>query len=103
MTTLEQEVRDLQTRLTRLEAMMYRLVRETPLAGERASDMPQDQTHLLAWLKTQGLIRDPTPEECRMAAEWDALGEAEKQAHIAAMHRLVLDPLLSQILIAQRH
>jgi hypothetical protein len=38
-----------------------------------------------------------------VAAAWEALPEAEKQTHIAAMHRLSLDPPLSQLLIEQRH
>ena len=67
-----------------------------------AAGAPQNQDHLLAWLKTQGLVRDPTPEEHRMAAEWDTLSEAEKQAHIRFMRSLALDPLLSRVLIENR-
>jgi hypothetical protein len=63
---------------------------------------PLDQTVLLAWLKANGLIREPTAEECRVAAAWDALSDEDKQRHIDDMQRLVLDPPLSQILIAQR-
>jgi hypothetical protein len=63
---------------------------------------PLDQTALLAWLKANGLIREPTAEECRVAAAWDALSDEEKQRHIDDMQHLVLDPPLSQILIAQR-
>ena len=75
----------------------------TPQAGGTGARAPLDQTQLLAWLKTHGLARDPTAEECRVAAEWEALSEADKQAHLAFMHRLILDPPLSQLLIAQRH
>jgi hypothetical protein len=103
MATLEQEVQDLKTRLTRLEAMIHRLANATPQAGGTGARAPLDQTQLLAWLKTHGLARDPTAEECRVAAEWEALSEADKQAHLAFMHRLILDPPLSQFLIAQRH
>jgi hypothetical protein len=103
MATLEQEVQDLKIRLTRLEAVLHRFIHATPQAAGIGADVPLDQAHLLGWLKTQGLVRDPTAEERRVAAEWEALPEAEKQAHIAAMHRLVLDPPLSQILVEQRH
>jgi hypothetical protein len=102
MATLEQEVMDLKTRLTRLEAVIRRLVSDTPQAGESGSAALLDQTQLLAWLKTHGLVRNPTAEECRVAAEWDALSEEDKQAHIDGMHRLVLEPPFSQILIEQR-
>ena len=63
---------------------------------------PLDQTELLAWLKANGLARDPTAAECRVAAEWDTLSDEDKQRHIDDMQHLVLDPPLSQILIAQR-
>ena len=103
MATLEQEVQDLKMRLTRLEAVLHHLVRATPHAGDPEGRAPRDQTELLAWLKTQGLVRDPTAEERRMAAAWDALSEEEQQAHRAFMHRLILEPPLSQILIEHRH
>ena len=38
----------------------------------------------------------------RLAGEWDALPEEEKQAHIRVMHHLVLDPPLSQIITENR-
>ena len=65
-------------------------------------DKPPDSQQLLAWLKAEGLIRDPTPEELCLAAEWDVLPEAEKRDHIRLMQRLVLDPPLSQIIIENR-
>jgi len=37
-----------------------------------------------------------------VAAEWDALSDEDKQAHIDSMQRLDLNPLLSQIIIEQR-
>ena len=45
--------------------------------------MPLAQTWLLAWLKVHDLVRDPATEARRMAAEWDALPDENKQAHIA--------------------
>jgi hypothetical protein len=63
---------------------------------------PLDQTQLLAWLKAHGLVRDLTAEECRVAAEWDALSDEDKQAHIDSIQRLALDPPLSEIIIEQR-
>ena len=67
-----------------------------------APDKPAELEALLAWLKAEGLIRDPTPEECRLSAEWDALPEEEKQAHIRLMRSLVLDPPLSEIILQNR-
>jgi hypothetical protein len=48
MATLEQEVQDLKTRLTRLEAMIHRLANATPQAGGTGARAPLDQTQLLA-------------------------------------------------------
>ena len=102
MATLEQEVLDLKTRLARLEAVVHRLVSDTPQAIGPVPATLLDQDQLLAWLKTHSLVRDPTAEECRAAAEWDALSDEDKQAHIDSMQRLDLDPPLSEIIIEQR-
>jgi hypothetical protein len=102
MTTLEREVGELKARLDRLEATVRRLAGNERQVVLPTPGDPLDQEHLLAWLKAQGVARDPTPEENRMAAEWDALPEEQKQAHIHFMHSLVLDPPLSQVLIDNR-
>jgi hypothetical protein len=102
MTTLEQEVGELKARLDRLEAMVRALAGGAHRAVLPAAGEPQNQEHLLAWLKAQGLVRDQTPEEDRVAAEWDILSEAEKQAHIHFMRSLALDPSLSRVLIENR-
>jgi hypothetical protein len=70
------------------------MVIQPPTSGE-----PPDPKRLLAWLKAEGVIRAPTPQEHRLAAEWDALPEDEKQAHVQFMHNLQLDPPLSEIII----
>ena len=102
MTTLEQEVMDLKIRLGHLEAVIRRLTADLPRSGMPVPPPPLDQTELLAWLKANGLVREPTTEECRVAAAWDALSDEDKQRHIDEMQHLVLDPPLSQSLIAQR-
>jgi hypothetical protein len=102
MTTLEQEVMDLKARLGHLEAVIRRLTADLPQLGVPIPPAPLDQTELLAWLKANGLVREPTAEECRGAAAWDALSDEDKQRHIDDMQHLVLDPPLSQILVAQR-
>lgn len=102
MTTLEHELLELKGRVERLEATVQRLGSDERQTTLRAPDEISDQEQLLTWLRTQGLIRDPTPEERRLAAEWDTLPEEEKQAHIRVMHNLVLDPPLSQTIIENR-
>ena len=102
MTTMEQEVAELKMRLEHLEAVVRRLAGDEPQRAPQTTGIPPDQKSLLSWLKAQGLVRDPTPEERRLAAEWDTLPEEEKQAHIRFMHSLVLTPSLSQVLIGDR-
>jgi hypothetical protein len=102
MATLEREIVEIKERVERLEAVIGRLVGNTSPGPWFISGKTSNQEQLLTWLKTQGLLREPTPEERRLAAEWDALPEEEKQAHMHFMHNLVLDPPLSQIIIAQR-
>jgi hypothetical protein len=102
MATLEREIVELKERVERLEAVIRRLIGNASQGTLSITEKTSSQEQLLAWLKTQGLLREPTPEERRLAAEWDALSEEEKQAHMHFMHNLALDPPLSQIIIDQR-
>jgi len=102
MSTLERELGELKERLERLEMTVSRLAGNKREVKPPVPGAPLNQEQLLAWLKAEGLVRDPTLEERRLAAEWEALPEEEKQAHISFMHSLVLDPPLSQILLENR-
>jgi len=102
MTALELELRELKTRVERLETQVRQLAGKRAKVAPPVPGQPLDQEQLIAWLKAEGLVRDPTPEERRLAAEWDALSEEEKEAHIRFMRSLVLDPPLSQIIIENR-
>ena len=103
MTTLEREVVEIKARVERLEALVHQLVGQVRQAVPAALDEPLDLEQLLARCKAEGVVRDPTPEERRLAGEWDALPEEEKQAHIRVMQHLVLNPPLSQIITENRH
>jgi len=102
MQRVELELINIRTRLDRLEQRVRQLAGEEPEIPPPTPGMPPDPRYVLAWLRAQGLIREPTPEERRLAEEWDALPEEEKEAHIRLMHSLVLDPPLSQIIIDNR-
>ena len=103
MTSWEQELEELKARVERLETTVRQLANDdrqmTPLTPNQLSDQEQ----ILTWLKTDGLVRDPTPEERRLAAEWEALPEEEKQTHIRSMHNLALDRSLRQTILENRH
>jgi len=102
MEAVERELLEIRARLDRLEQRVRQLAGEEPEIPPLTPGVPPDPRHVLAWMRAQGLIREPTPEERRLAAEWDALPEEEKEAHIRLMHSLVLDPPLSQIIIDNR-
>jgi hypothetical protein len=103
MTTLEREVVELTARVEYLEAMVRQLVGKVRPVVPAASDESLALEQLLARCKAEGVVRDPTPEECCLAGEWDALPEEEKQAHIRAMQHLDLATSLSQIITENRH
>ncbi len=103
MTSWEQELEGLKARVERLETTVRQLTSDERQLTPPARDPLSNQEQVLAWLKAEGLVRDPTPEERRLAADWEALSEEEKRIHIRAMHNLALDPPLSQTILENRH
>lgn len=103
MLTWEQELGELKARVDRLETTIRQLAGNKHSVTPLGPDQLTDQEQVLAWLKTEGFVRDPTAEERGLAAEWDTLPEEEKQNHLRFMRSLTLDPPLSQILIESRH
>jgi hypothetical protein len=103
MTTVEREVIELKARVEHLETLVHQLVGKVQQGVPAALDGPLPLEQLLARCKAEGVARAPTPEERRLADEWDALPEEEKQAHIRAMQHLDLAPPLSQIITENRH
>ena len=102
METVELELRELKKRVERLERIMAEIPRERLRSPALETECLSEREQLLAELKAEGVIRDPLPEERALAAQWDALPEEEKRAHIEFMRSLVLDPPLSQIIIDNR-
>ncbi len=113
MTVMEVELMDIKARLARLEATVTRLVGQPapPLrsAPKRrrsvvsfATEEPMDNEELLTRLKADGFIRDLTQEERKLAAEWDALREEEKEALRLALDNLPPGPMVSDIIIENR-
>jgi hypothetical protein len=102
MKSIELQLAELRLRVERLEQEVQRLAGWKPEVPPPPPGEPPDPERVIAWLKAQGLVREPTPEELRLAAEWDSLPEKEKEAHIRFMHSLTLNPPLSQIIIENR-
>jgi hypothetical protein len=64
--------------------------------------LPLDETALIALLKAEGIIRDPTPEELNLAAKWRELPEDEKQAIQWELDHLPPGPMASDIISENR-
>jgi CHAD domain-containing protein len=103
MSTWEQELGGLKGRVARLEITLRRLADTAqPVNTSPAPDQLTDSEQILTWLKTEGVVREPTVEEHRLAAGWEALPEEEKQTHLRFMQSLTLDPPLSQVIRESR-
>lgn len=102
MATVEAELRELKARVGQLEQVVQELRRDSSPAATTEMEELSERERALTILKAAGLIRDLTPEERALAAEWQVLSEEEKRAHVQLMRSLALDPPLSQIIIENR-
>ena len=102
MKAIERELLEIRARLDRLEQRVRQLAGEEMEISPPMPGTPPDPRHVLAWLRAQGLIREPTPEERRLAAEWDALPEEVKEAIRWELDHLPPSPMASDIIIENR-
>ncbi|MDT7949508.1 MULTISPECIES: hypothetical protein [Thermoflexus] len=102
MREVERELLELRVRLERLERRVRQLAGEEPEVPPPTPGVLPDPRHLIAWLRSQGLIREPTPEERQLAAEWEALPEEEKEAIRRELDHLPPGPMASDIIIENR-
>jgi len=102
MATLELELAELKTRVERLETTVQRLAGARRRVPPPPPGADRDPARLLARLRAEGLVRAPTTEERRLAAEWDALSEEEKQAIHWELDHLPPGPMASDIIIENR-
>ncbi len=102
MATIELELAELRQRVERLESTVWKLAKDSPAPILSAPEAIGPST-LVALLKAEGLMRAPTTEELRMAAEWEDLPEEEKQAVRTALDHLPPGLLASDIIIENRN
>ena len=102
MKMLEREVVDLKARVEWLEAQMSQLTGQVPNEVSSVSNEPLGHEELMAWLAAEGLIREPTPYEKQLAAEWEALPTDEKKAIRWELDHLPPGPMVSDIIIENR-
>jgi hypothetical protein len=112
MATTREQLVQLQKQVRRLKiesAEMRRVLRERGLlpgngrrnarGGKRALSENERGIEIL---RRAGAIREMTPEEKKIAAEWDALPEEEKREVTETLRRVRLDPPLSQLIHEMR-
>lgn len=104
MTAVATKLKELETRVTWLEHAVQDLrdAEQPEALNQEEMERLSERERVLAELKAEGLIRDPTPEERAHAEQWRALPEDEKQAVIQAMQNLGPGPMLSDIIIQNR-
>ena len=71
--------------------------RETAIPQARRGEM-SERERARAILSRAGVTRTPTPEEKKLAAEWDALSAAEKQEVEDVLSEVQINPPLSQLI-----
>ena len=99
---LEDEIVALKARLERLEATVQQLEEDKLTVATPVPRDPYDREQLRAWLKAQGVTSDPTPPELTAAKRWQALSKEDKQAIRDELDNLPPDPMVSDIVIANR-
>lgn len=102
MLTLEQELMVLKARVDRIEATVRQLTGDgdteaAPPPGERL-----DPQRVLAWLKTEGLIVEPSPLARDHAERWRALPEEEKRQIRYELDHLPPGPMASDVVMENR-
>lgn len=63
---------------------------------------PKTRKEIKEYLLAKGVIRLPSAEELAIAAEWDALPEAERRQFTAKLQSLKLEPPLSELIHQMR-
>jgi len=102
MRKIELELAELRTRLERLERRVRELAGEEPEIPPPTPGVPPDPQHLIAWLRSQGLISEPPPMAQVYAQRWRSLPEEEKQAIRQELDNLPPGPMASDIIIENR-
>ena len=101
MATIEMELVELKQRVERLESTVRRLTKEE-LPAAPSTSQSLDPAILVALLKAEGIVRDPTSDEQRLAAQWENLPDEEKQAIRWELDHLPPGPMASDIVIENR-
>ena len=97
---IEEEVAILRTRLEKLEATVNRLMtRAAPEVPPEPSTNPQ----LRDWLMRQGVSSPPSSLEHAAAERWHTLPDEEKKRVRSELDALPPGPMVSDIVIEQRH
>ncbi len=95
--------------LKKENAQLRRALREktaAPKNGEQAAEkvkrFPSERARVREILRTAGILGELSPEEKKLAAEWRALPEAEKQVALQRLASIRLNPPISETIMQDR-
>lgn len=105
---LQRDMRQLQKRVAKLEAQKNTgraaLHQRARTAPRRAVPPPTLKTNkeIIAFLKSQGVMRDLTDQEKKLAAEWRALSPHEKEKVNREVRNIRLDQTVAELIAEVR-
>ncbi len=106
---LQREMQQLQKRVTKLEMQKNsgrapsrkRVTRATPRRLPRPQPLKSNK-EIIAFLKSKGIIGEPTEQDKRLAAEWRALSPQEKEEVNQALRNIRLDQTVAELIAEVR-
>ncbi len=112
MATTRERLAKLQKEVVRLKnelAETRRILRDKGLLpsdgkrrAQRDTDPLSDQERAIQALRRAGVLRDLTPEEKKIAAQWDTLSSEEQRRVIEKLKSIKFNPPLSESIIQDR-
>lgn len=95
---LQRQLEQLQKRVERLES--DKVVEPAPT--RQATPPLTSNKEIIAYLKSIGIIGEPTEEEKRLAEEWRALSQQEKDEVNRALSEIRLDQTVAELIAEVR-
>ncbi len=103
MTTFEQEIMEIKTRLTHLELLVEsRQLGDIPSAPEASLPGKMSDEEVVNWLKRIGHISEPPLTARVHASRWQSLPKKEQEAIASELADLPEGPLASEIIVESR-
>lgn len=97
-TKIEARLAKLEREIVKIKSNLGKSVTPKPVVKRN----PKTRKEIKEYLLEKGVIRLPSAEELAIAAEWDAIPEAERMQFTAKLQSLKLEPPLSELIHQMR-